>query len=164
MKTKDQLEQILNNLYWLVEHGKIKEGVEVLNTIQMGGDVMPGCWSCQKCGFVLQKSILHAGSGSISANNEPFNEPCPNDGTLMRPLTYRQAFEDIAKTCEGQIKRAVAAEEAHNKVTAMVARFLVPHRTRLSESWLEGFVECGAVTIDKSYPHGFVAAVTLPEK
>lgn len=49
----------------------------------------------------------------------------------------------------------------HNKVTQFVEKFLIPHRTQIAECWLDGFVECGAVTIDKTYPYGYVAAVKL---
>lgn len=71
-----------------------------------------GCWYCEKCGFTLQKSVLYAQSGNIGADNSPFNEVCPNDGQLMKPLTLRKAYDDLVVTCETQIKRAVQAEEA----------------------------------------------------
>jgi hypothetical protein len=70
-----------------------------------------GCWYCEKCGFQLQKSVLYVQSGSIGADNSPFNEMCPNDGQLMKPMTLKKAYDDILKTCETQIKRAVEAEE-----------------------------------------------------
>lgn len=54
----------------------------------------PGAWHCERCGFVLQKSVLHAVTGAVSANNEPFNEKCPNDGLLMKPLTWKKMSED----------------------------------------------------------------------
>lgn len=72
---------------------------------------VPGCWECPHCGFVLQKSILHTLDGGISADNSPINEICPNDGKLMQPLTYKNAYRGLLKSCESQIKRAVAAEE-----------------------------------------------------
>jgi len=56
---------------------------------------MPGAWICPKCGFVLQKNILHTGDGSISADTSPLNNKCPNDGVLMRPFTWREANEEL---------------------------------------------------------------------
>lgn len=56
---------------------------------------MPGAWICDKCQFILQKSIMSAKTGNVYANNEPFNEKCPNDGTLMRPYTWREANERL---------------------------------------------------------------------
>lgn len=65
----------------------------------------PGAWHCEKCGFVLQKSILHAQTGSVSANNEPFNEKCPNDGQLMKPLTWKKMSEDNFKAGSEALQR-----------------------------------------------------------
>src|SRR6476646_7410038 len=54
---------------------------------------MPGTWICDQCKFTLQKNILSAGDGSVRADTSPLNEICPNDGQLMRPLTWREANE-----------------------------------------------------------------------
>lgn len=56
---------------------------------------MPGAWKCDTCGFVLQKNVLHTGDGAISADTSPLNEKCPNEGKLMRPLTWREVNEDL---------------------------------------------------------------------
>lgn len=164
MISKDKLAGFLNELYWMVEHGKVKDAVDALNKLQndaaVFSDVMPGAWECKECGFVLNKSILSV--NGVFANTSPLNEICPNDGKLMVPVTYKSAFGGLLKACETQIKRAVEAEMKHNKVTEMVSRYLVATKGRVSDSWLDGFVECGAVTIDKSYPTGFIAPVKIP--
>ncbi len=77
-----------------------------------------GCWYCEKCGFTLQKSVLYVQSGNIGADNSPFNEVCPNDGQLMKPLTLRKAYDDLVAACETQIKRAVEAEDALSRQRA----------------------------------------------
>ncbi len=59
---------------------KARERDEMWKQIQV-----PGSWTCDKCGFGLTKSILHAGNGAMSADESLVNEICPNDGTLMRP-------------------------------------------------------------------------------
>lgn len=60
---------------------------------------MPGAWTCGKCQFRLQENILFAGNGAISADTSldtsPVNERCPNDGSLMRPLTWREVNEEL---------------------------------------------------------------------
>jgi hypothetical protein len=56
---------------------------------------MPGAWVCDQCGFTLQKNVLHVKDGFISADTSTINEPCPNDGMAMRPLTWREANEGI---------------------------------------------------------------------
>lgn len=57
--------------------------------------VMPGAWTCEKCGFVLQKNVIVTRAGKIYADPSPLNEVCPNDGTLMKPLTWRKANDDL---------------------------------------------------------------------
>lgn len=56
---------------------------------------MPGAWICDKCGFQLQKNILYTGDGAIGADTSPINNVCPNDGILMRPLTWREVNEGL---------------------------------------------------------------------
>lgn len=75
---------------------------------------MPGAWICDKCKFILQKNTLHARDGSVSANTSPINERCPNDGTLMRPYTWREANEGLY---ESWIKCRTALRQV--KLTAL---------------------------------------------
>lgn len=56
---------------------------------------MPGCFKCPTCGFVLSKATLSVASGQIGtteSNRE--SEPCPNDGTMMIHVTYREQVEE----------------------------------------------------------------------
>lgn len=64
---------------------------------------VPGEWVCPTCQFRLSQRILYAQSGDVGINRaEP--KPCPNDGTAMRKVTWKQEAEvankfglDIAK-------------------------------------------------------------------
>lgn len=53
------------------------------------------------------------------------------------------------------------AVKAHNEVTSMIARYLIASKGHVADSWMEGFIECGAITYDASYPTGFIEAVKL---
>jgi hypothetical protein len=58
---------------------------------------MPGCFKCPTCGFQLSKQTICAASGNIGitqANKE--SEPCPNDGSWLEPVTYREQLEAYA--------------------------------------------------------------------
>lgn len=52
---------------------------------------VPGHWQCPKCSFYQVSSILHP--NGISPNRET-PEQCPNDGTEMMPVTWRQNAQD----------------------------------------------------------------------
>ena len=70
-----------------------------------------GVWLCPKCSFTQFKNILYVGNATVAADPTILDMACPNDGELMRRVTWKERCEDIAKACEGQIKRAVAAED-----------------------------------------------------
>lgn len=67
---------------------------------------MKGAWECSKCGFVIQKNNIFIRSGTIDADDSPLNEVCPNDGQLMKPLTYKMAYEGLY----AQITQRIEAE------------------------------------------------------
>lgn len=56
---------------------------------------IPGCFRCPKCGFQLSKqTISPSGIGCTEADRE--SGPCPNDGTPMVHVTYREQLESYA--------------------------------------------------------------------
>jgi hypothetical protein len=55
---------------------------------------IPGCWKCEKCGFVLTKQTMNFALGMIGTTPENRqSEQCPNDGEWMKPVTYREQLE-----------------------------------------------------------------------
>lgn len=74
-----------------------------MNTIL---EPMPGAWACDKCHFVLQKNVLYTCDGSVSADMSLLNVVCPNDGQLMRPLTWREANEELYERAVKEIARS----------------------------------------------------------
>jgi hypothetical protein len=52
---------------------------------------MPGCFRCPKCEFMLSKQTLSVAQGMIGTTEENRqSEPCPNDGTMMVHVTYKE--------------------------------------------------------------------------
>jgi len=78
----------------------------------------PGVWCCPKCGFTLFQNKPHTQDGTISANTDSVFEVCPNDMELMNRVTWKERVADIAKSCESQVARAVAAEANVAELTA----------------------------------------------
>ena len=78
---------------------------------ERGEPTMPGAWICDKCGFVLQKNNLYVKSGTIGADMRDEVEGCPNDGTVMRGLTWREVNSDYDKMLiEARTKLQAASE------------------------------------------------------
>lgn len=72
---------------------------------------VPGAWHCDKCGFELTKTTLCVASGNTGTTEaDRQSEQCPNDGTWMRPVTYREAVAAFEKRCFEEIERANNAE------------------------------------------------------
>jgi hypothetical protein len=72
---------------------------------------VPGAWHCDKCGFDLTKSILHARSGNIGADLGQHVEPCPNDGNAMRRTTWKEDAMMLADRSTVFLERATNAEK-----------------------------------------------------
>lgn len=68
----------------------------------------------------------------------------------------QSAFRDANKKIQQLEADAGAMREAHQSVTNMVSRFLVAWKGHISDSWMDGFIECGAITYDPNYPTGYI--------
>jgi hypothetical protein len=96
----------------LTENRKLRAELESLRQAQY----VPGVWQCRTCNFVQVKSILAVNLGEILADRETHMDPCPNEGDVMFPVTWKEYYEQAAKAFESQVARAVAAELALRKV------------------------------------------------
>jgi len=55
---------------------------------------IPGCFRCPKCQFQLSKTCINPNLEIIGTRAEDRqSEPCPNDGTMMVHVTYREQLE-----------------------------------------------------------------------
>ena len=97
---------------------------------QMRGDIerlerlvyVPGLWSCPKCKLKLVSNTMHAGTGLMSANNDP--QQCANGCGPMWRVTERDAGNDLcdrAKIAAGEIERLTRElDEAYELVAQKV--------------------------------------------
>lgn len=60
----------------------------------MNDPEMPGAFRCPKCNFTLQTNVLSP-TGVFADTRLRAPERCPNDNTIMEPLTWRQANEEL---------------------------------------------------------------------
>lgn len=73
---------------------------------------VPGAWVCDTCGFRLQKMKLRANDMAVGVDSSDVQDICPNDGTSMRALTWKEDAEASDRVGIEQMKRADAAESA----------------------------------------------------
>ena len=79
-----------------------------------------GSWGCPKCGFIETRNVLHAQDGSVGPDTTVGDFACPNDGELLVALTWEDMYRNISKTCQGQIVRAVEAEEENKRLANII--------------------------------------------
>src|ERR1700735_2415838 len=76
---------------------------------------MPGCFRCPQCGFQLSNQTLCVPTGQIGTKEaDRDSEPCPNDGTMMVHVTYKEQLEVYAARLTEEFERF----EAHTKAVA----------------------------------------------
>lgn len=64
---------------------------------------VPGLWRCKTCHFEQIRFILAVDCGEILANTEILMDPCPNDGDMMFPVTWKEQYELAAERYESQV-------------------------------------------------------------
>lgn len=78
---------------------------------------VPGEFCCAKCGFALSQFALSASTGAISDRDDP-GEKCPNDGSPLWRVTWKQRAQEHYERAIAEMKRA---DEAEQKLAALSA-------------------------------------------
>lgn len=81
---------------------------------------VPGLLKCPKCSFTLQRNLMDGTTGVVSVNTEPTIEECPNDQEILQPVTWKEHSEMLAVVGNGQVERAVKAEEEIDRLKAAI--------------------------------------------
>lgn len=72
---------------------------------------MPGQFRCALCGFQLSKQTISMASGRVGTTpQDRQSEPCPNDGTDMVHVTYREQLEAYSARLTEEFDRRDVAE------------------------------------------------------
>jgi len=64
---------------------------------------IPGDWICPTCNYRKHQRLLHAQSGLIGVSLAT-PDPCPNDGTPLQRLTWKQDAEDANRVALDLVK------------------------------------------------------------
>lgn len=65
-------------------------------------EYIPGVWTCRVCGFGLVSTVLYAQSGTCAPNTES-TPTCPNDGTLLYRVTYKERLKQYVDALEERL-------------------------------------------------------------
>lgn len=85
-------------------------------------DGPPGRWICQTCGFQVTKAFLRAHDGAVGIDARPVEDVCPNDGTSLRRIIWKEDAADANRVGMEQMQRADTAERALAEAEIEIAR------------------------------------------
>lgn len=63
----------------------------------------PGEWKCEQCGFSLIKKTLYVQTGQVGMDREEDTEGCPNDGSWMKRVTWKEIAVDLGRQLENLV-------------------------------------------------------------
>lgn len=82
----------------------MSEALEVPDLYRLA--FMPGCFRCPQCGFTLTKACINPNLDVMGTREQDReSEPCPNDGTYMVHVTYREQVEAYAERLKEEFDR-----------------------------------------------------------
>lgn len=91
-------------------------------------DFVPGYWMCRTCNFRLQKRII--GAHAVGDDTAVHMEPCPNDGDVMFPVTWKEYSAGLELFLEQKMAELMPR---HSEGSAAIARERL--RQIESEGW-----------------------------
>jgi hypothetical protein len=110
-----------------------EEDVQRLAGADQGGDIyVPGEFRCPKCGFFLSQFRLRAADGAIGDRDEP-GEHCPNDGSPLWRVTWKQRAEEHFERAVEEMKRANEAVAALPQAIAAARREALEEAAKIAD-------------------------------
>jgi len=99
---------------------------------------MPGCFRCPKCGFQLSKVCINPNLDLIGTREEDRqSEPCPNDGTMLVHVTYKEQLEVYADRLKEEFERfdtyQTAVKEFLGEVLAVARNSSLSNEARIEK-------------------------------
>lgn len=109
---------------------------------------MPASFICDKCGFQLEKRTISASTGQIGICKEGYDpEPCPKDGEMLRRLTWREAFEDAARSRNELMLALIESVQLQSHYANLLNMHDGGQRMQFSSvaAWIERLKEAGTI-------------------
>ena len=81
---------------------------------------VPGEWFCPVCLFETHKRLLSAADGSVVVNNIDITETCPNDGSPLERVTWKQRAEEAERFAKRLMKEKEELQAKYNAYQELV--------------------------------------------
>jgi hypothetical protein len=109
---------------------------------------MPASFVCDKCNFHLEKATLFAASGEIGIPVEGYEpEPCPNDGELLRHVTWKEAYENTIKHSNEMMLALIESVKLQSHYAAQLNAYDEGRRREFScpAEWIQRLIDTGVI-------------------
>ena len=84
---------------------------------------VPGMWKCRTCGFTQHNNVICP--AGVYAFATVRTEPCPNEGDVMHPVTWRQLADENQAFAVRFIDERVKLEELCSRQAAVLTALMV---------------------------------------
>ena len=108
----------------------------------------PSSFVCDKCKFRLEKQTIVASTGQVGIKKGGYEpEPCPNDGQMLRRVTWKEAFEEAADSRHELMIGLIESVELQNHYAKLLNMHDGGERKGFSSvaTWIERLVEVGKI-------------------
>jgi hypothetical protein len=99
---------------------------------------VPGEFECPDCGFILTKTVINPRTGGFARDSTDRLEPCPNDGSIMRPVKYSKALDEARQMACRHMAKARKGEQMEVFINNLLVRGrLYGHEKKAAEDLLK---------------------------
>ena len=109
---------------------------------------MPASFVCDECGFRLEKRTMIAQTGEVGikkGGEEP--DPCPNDGSAMRRVTFEEAYEESSNSANELMEALIESVKLQSHYAGLLNQYDGGKRLQFSCSahWIQRLIETGTI-------------------
>ena len=109
---------------------------------------MPASFVCPECGFRLEKRTLIAQTGQVGikkGGEEP--DLCPNDGSVMRRVTWKEAYEDSSDSGNELMEALIESVKLQSHYAGILNNYDGGKRLQFDcpAHWIQRLIETGTI-------------------
>ena len=109
---------------------------------------MPASFVCDECGFRLEKRTLIAQTGQVGikkGGEEP--DLCPNDGSVMRRVTWKEAYEDSSDSGNELMEALIESVKLQSHYAGILNNYDGGKRLQFDcpAHWIQRLIETGTI-------------------
>ena len=109
---------------------------------------VPASFVCDTCGFQLEKRSISARTGQVGIRKGGEDaEACPNDGTMLRRKTWKEAFEESADSGYELMLALIESVKLQSHYAMLLNMHDGGERMQFScpAEWIERLKVCGTI-------------------